>query len=54
MTDADLKKLATYIAAELRKNPVPKVRKRRPCGTGARMPECWGSTIYGPKGCYCR
>jgi hypothetical protein len=31
----------------------PKRRRRLPCGTGSRVPECWGSTIYGPSGCYC-
>jgi hypothetical protein len=32
----------------------PKRKRRRPCGTGSRPPECWGSAIWGPSGCYCR
>lgn len=32
----------------------PKRKRRLPCGTGSREPQCWGSTIYGPSGCYCR
>ena len=31
----------------------PKKKRWRRCGTGDRMPQCWGSTIYGPDGCYC-
>jgi hypothetical protein len=31
-----------------------KPRRRLPCGRGSSAPECWGSTIYGPEGCYCK
>lgn len=57
MTERQLERLIRRVVrAEIKRlDLVPrKPRRRRPCGTGNSMPECWGSTIHGPQGCYCR
>ena len=53
----DLESLVRQIVRDelARARPANERKRRcRPCGTGHRMPECWGSVIYGPQGCYCR
>ena len=60
-TKAQLRQVREIIREEIARADLRRVRGRlrlspkrfRPCGTGHRMPKCWGSTINGPTGCYC-